>query len=88
MDTTEPNFYLIRLKGPLLEQWRQQLTDHGVQLIDYVPRYAIRRDSHRIRYPRCDLAIQSVQLQWAWAVLVIGAALVVGTPAMKDDAST
>ena len=31
-----------------------------------------------------DLAIQSVQLEWGWAVLVIGVALLIATAAMKD----
>jgi hypothetical protein len=31
-----------------------------------------------------DLAIQSVQLQWGWAVLVIAVVLLIATAAMKD----
>jgi hypothetical protein len=31
-----------------------------------------------------DLAVQSVQLQWGWAVLVIGIAFLVVVAAMKD----
>lgn len=33
----KPEFYLIRLGGPLLEEWRQQLNELGVQLLEYVP---------------------------------------------------
>ena len=32
-----------------------------------------------------DLAIQSFQLQWGWALLVLGAALVIASAAMKDE---
>lgn len=32
-----------------------------------------------------DLAMQSVQLQWGWALLIVGAALVITTAAIKDD---
>ena len=32
-----------------------------------------------------DMAIQSVQLQWGWALLVIGAALVIASAAMKEQ---
>ncbi len=31
-----------------------------------------------------NLAMQSVQLQWGWAVLVIGTVLLIATAAMKD----
>jgi hypothetical protein len=31
-----------------------------------------------------DLAVQSVQLQWGWAVLVIGIACLIFVVAMKD----
>jgi hypothetical protein len=33
-----------------------------------------------------DLAIQSVQLQWGWAVLVIAVVMLIATAAMKDAA--
>ncbi len=33
-----------------------------------------------------NLAMQSVQLQWGWAVLVIGTVLLIATAAMKDTA--
>lgn len=32
-----------------------------------------------------DLAIQSVQLQWGWALLIVGASLVIAAAAIKDD---
>jgi len=32
-----------------------------------------------------DMAMQSVQLQWGWALLVVGAALVIASAAMKDE---
>jgi hypothetical protein len=31
-----------------------------------------------------DVAVQSIQLQWGWAVLVIGIVLLVAAAAMKD----
>jgi hypothetical protein len=31
-----------------------------------------------------DLAVQSIQLQWGWAVLVIGIAFLIVVAAMKD----
>jgi hypothetical protein len=31
-----------------------------------------------------DMAMQSVQLQWGWALLIVGAALVIASAAMKD----
>jgi hypothetical protein len=33
-----------------------------------------------------DLGVQSVQLQWGWAVLVIGIVLLIAVAAMKDTA--
>jgi hypothetical protein len=33
-----------------------------------------------------DLAVQSVQLEWGWAVLVIGIVLLIAVAAMKDTA--
>ena len=32
-----------------------------------------------------DLAMQSVQLQWGWALLVVGAVLVISCAGMKDE---
>lgn len=32
-----------------------------------------------------DIAMQSVQLQWGWALLVVGAALVIASAAIKAD---
>jgi len=32
-----------------------------------------------------DMAMQSVQIQWGWAVLIIGAALVMVSAALKED---
>ena len=32
-----------------------------------------------------DMAMQSVQLQWGWALLIVGAALVIASAAMKDE---
>lgn len=32
-----------------------------------------------------DMAMQSVQLQWGWALLIIGAALVIASAAIKED---
>jgi len=39
IDYRKANFYLIRLKGPILEEWRQKLAQLGVKLLEYVPRY-------------------------------------------------
>ena len=33
-----------------------------------------------------EFAVDSVQLQWGWAVLVIGIALLIAAAAMKDTA--
>jgi len=33
-----------------------------------------------------NMAMQSVQLQWGWALLVVGAALVIATAAIKEEA--
>ncbi len=32
-----------------------------------------------------DIALQSVQLQWGWAVLMVGAVMIVAAAAMKED---
>ena len=32
-----------------------------------------------------DIAIQSVQLQWGWALLIVGSALIIASAAMKDE---
>jgi serine protease AprX len=37
IDLTRPNFYLIQMSGPLLEQWRQSLTDLSVELLEFRP---------------------------------------------------
>lgn len=37
IDEADPNFYLLRLDGPLLEPWREQLDALGVSLIEHVP---------------------------------------------------
>ena len=34
-----------------------------------------------------DLAVKSIQLQWGWAVLVIGIVLLIAAAAMKDTAA-
>jgi hypothetical protein len=34
-----------------------------------------------------DMAMQSVQLQWGWALLIVGAALVIASAAMKEETS-
>lgn len=34
-----------------------------------------------------DMAMQSVQLQWGWALLIVGAGLVVASAAMKDESN-
>jgi len=38
VDRSKSNFYLIQLKGPLLEEWRRQLRRLRVRLLEYVPR--------------------------------------------------
>lgn len=35
-----------------------------------------------------DLAMESIQLQWGWAVLVVGAVLVIAAAAVKDREDT
>ena len=32
-----------------------------------------------------DMAMQSVQLQWGWALLIVGVALLMASAAMKDE---
>lgn len=32
-----------------------------------------------------DMAMQSVQLQWGWALLIVGAALVIASAAIKEE---
>ena len=32
-----------------------------------------------------DIAIQSVQLQWGWALLIVGSALIIASAAMKEE---
>lgn len=33
-----------------------------------------------------DMAVHSVQLQWGWALLIVGAVLLIASAAMKDEA--
>ena len=40
IDPSGPNFYLIQLKGPLMESWRQQIEDLEVDLLEYIPHNA------------------------------------------------
>ncbi len=37
VDDQKPNFYLIGLSGPLLEDWRTQLEKAGITLLEFVP---------------------------------------------------
>lgn len=37
VDPNKPNFYLIQLRGPLLESWRQNLENLGVKVLEYIP---------------------------------------------------
>ncbi len=32
-----------------------------------------------------DMTLQSVQLQWGWALLIVGAVLIIASAAMKED---
>lgn len=32
-----------------------------------------------------DLAMQSIQLQWGWAILVVGATLIIASPAIREE---
>lgn len=32
-----------------------------------------------------DIAMQSVQLQWGWALLIVGSALIIASAAIKDE---
>ncbi len=34
-----------------------------------------------------DMAMQSVQLQWGWALLIVGAGLVIASAALKDESN-
>jgi subtilisin family serine protease len=36
-DDSNPNFYLIQLSGPLMEDWRAQLQNLDVDLLEYLP---------------------------------------------------
>lgn len=36
---TKPRFYLIHLNGPLLQDWRDELKNQQVELLEYVPRH-------------------------------------------------
>ncbi len=36
LDTEKPNFYLVKLRGPLLENWRAALSEKDVLLLEYV----------------------------------------------------
>lgn|SRR5919109_840195 len=37
LDREKTNFYLIDLRGPLLEDWRATLSDKGINLLEYLP---------------------------------------------------
>ena len=39
IDQSKPNFYLIGLKGPLLEEWRKQINNLGVKLVTHIQVY-------------------------------------------------
>jgi hypothetical protein len=36
-DMSRPQFFFVWLKGPLMEQWREELTSHGVELMEKFP---------------------------------------------------
>ncbi len=40
IDEAKANFYLIQLSGPLVEDWRRQLEELGVRLLEHIPRYS------------------------------------------------
>jgi len=54
IDFSGPNFYLIRLKGPLLERWRRRLRESGVELLERVPpnAYTARLDPDQVQRVR------------------------------------
>jgi subtilisin family serine protease len=39
LDASGPNFYYVRLRGPLLDKWRAELQRHGVQLLEKSRRF-------------------------------------------------
>ena len=41
VDTTRANYYSLALQGPLLEEWRKELTDLGVKIIHSAPNHVI-----------------------------------------------
>lgn len=51
VDDRGPNFYLIQLKGPLMERWRGQLDGLGVELLEYIPHnaYTARLTPHQVQ---------------------------------------
>jgi serine protease AprX len=50
VNQNKPNFYLIQLNGPLLEQWRQQLENLDVKVLEYVPynNYTVKLDPNQV----------------------------------------
>lgn len=36
----EENYYIIQLKGPIKEEWKNKLKELGLKIIDYIPDYA------------------------------------------------
>ena len=64
LDFTKPNFYLIQLAGPILEQWRERLTALKVDLLEYIPRnnYTARLTPEQVKDVRALPFVQAVQL--------------------------
>ena len=64
IDDRKPNFYLIRLSGPLMEEWRNQLSSAGVELLEYIPKnsYTSRLKPEQIQTVRSFPFVASVRL--------------------------
>jgi len=39
IDPAAPNFFLIKLSGPLLKEWREKLEQLNIKILEYIPNY-------------------------------------------------
>ena len=64
LDLTKPNFYLVQLAGPILEQWRDRLTALQVNLLEYIPRnnYTVKLTPEQVRAVSALPFVQAVRL--------------------------
>jgi subtilisin family serine protease len=69
---SEPNFYIVQLKGPLLEEWRKQIKNLGVEFLAHIPynHYTAKLTPSQLESIKNLTFVSSVQLYSAEDTLI------------------